>query len=357
MKKRILYIAALLFTLSSLDAGAQHVVMNATIDTIQMRIGEQTRIKLELSVDSGYGTPEFTTDNMPGKIEVLETKNDVRQLNQGKRKLYSNEYLITCFDSATYVIPPFKAVLDTTEYLSNGLVLAVYSVPVDTANINNIAPPKDVWGKKLSWDELRDVVYLTFLVLFSLALLVWIIVRLVKNKPIIRIVKIKPRLPSHVNAMNRIEEIKRDNSWRVDGDDKRYYTALTDVLREYMCERFGFNATEMTTPEIIAHLQVVADKDSINELQDLLIMADLVKFAKMKPAMNENDRNLICAIEFIEKTKDIEEEKRPQPTEKRIVSKRTVRQKWILIASVIGLSLLFISVVILLVFDLSNLLG
>lgn len=357
MKRRFLYIVAFLSVLSFVDAGAQNAIMNASLDTIQMRIGEQTRIRTELSVDTGFGIPQFSIDNIPGKIEVLETNNEVKALNQGRRLQYINEYLITSFDSTTYIIPPFKANLADKEYLSNELVLAVYSVPVDTANIQNIAPPKKVWERELTWEEVRDAIYLSFLVIFFVALLAWVVVRLAKNKPVIRIIKIKPRLPSHINAMKKIEEVKSDKSWRVDGDNKRYYTELTDILREYLYERYGVNATEMTTPEIVEHMNKVADKERIQELREILEVADLVKFAKLTPAMNENDRNLMAAVEFIEKTKDIAEETRPQPTEKKIISKRSVRQKWILIISVVVLALLLVAVAVFLYFDLSNLFG
>lgn len=357
MKKRILYIAALLFTLSLVDAGAQNVVMNAYMDTMQMRIGEQTKIRVEMSIDSGYAVPVFDVRNIPEKIEILETKNEVIPINEGKRNLYKNEYLITSFDSTTYYIPPFKAMLDDQEYHSNELLLAVYSVPIDTVNIHKIAPPKSIWAKEITWEEMRDSVYLGFLVLLFAVLLVWVIIRLAKNKPIIRIIKLKPRIPSHISAKMKMEEIKSDNTWRVDGDNKRYYTMLTDVLREYMCERFGFNATEMTTPEIVLHLKNITDKESLKELQEVLEIADLVKFAKLAPAMNENDRNFFNAMAFIERTKNVEEEKLPQRTEKRVVSKRTVWEKRTLIASIITIALLFTAVAVLLVFDLNNLLA
>ena len=56
--------------------------------------------------------------------------------------------------------------------------------------------------------------------------------------------------------------------------------------------------------------------------------ADLVKFAKHNPQMNENDANLINAIDFINETKQLEEEnQKPQPTEITIIEKRSLRVK------------------------------
>ena len=99
-------------------------------------------------------------------------------------------------------------------------------------------------------------------------------------------------------------------------DQKTYYTELTDTLRQYIEERFGFNAMEMTTTEIIYTLHEKGDKKMIDELKSLFETADLVKFAKYETLINENDKNLVNAINFIDQTK-IEGE----PTEERIVPK------------------------------------
>ena len=50
------------------------------------------------------------------------------------------------------------------------------------------------------------------------------------------------------------------------------------------------------------------DKDAISDLRSLFQTADLVKFAKHSPLMNENDANLISAIDFINETKEKEDE-------------------------------------------------
>ena len=89
----------------------------------------------------------------------------------------------------------------------------------------------------------------------------------------------------------------------VSEDQKTYYTLLTDVLRKYIKARFGFNAMEMTSTEIISRLQQEEDRKMIDELNELFMTADLVKFAKHNPLMNENDANLLNAIDFINDTK------------------------------------------------------
>lgn len=334
---------------------AQNVVLNAEIDTFQMMIGEQTRIKLELSVDTGYRVvmPEPGKELMPG-IELLEKKRAVKGINENRRNVYTDEYLITSFDSTLYNIPPFKVLVDSNEYQSNSLALAVYTMPIDTANLQNICGPKDVWDVELTWEEYRDSVHLGIILVFLALALAWVVVRFVKNKPIIRIVKIKPKVPSHIAALSKIENIKSDDTWRNDGDIKEFYTRLTDALREYMHDRFGFNATEMTTGEILDYLRSIDNKENIAELKEILETADLVKFAKMRPAVNENDRNMENAIEYVNVTKNVEEEKQ-EPTEKKIVNQRSLFEKRALIVSIVLIVVVLIGVIALLTTDLYNL--
>ena len=142
--------------------------------------------------------------------------------------------------------------------------------------------------------------------------------------------------------MKEIERIKGEKVWQK-GQPKEYYTELTDTLRTYIKERFGFNALEMTSSEIIEKLLEMQDKEAITDLRSLFETADLVKFAKHNPLMNENDANLINAIEFINETKEKEvENAKPQPTEITIIEKRSLRTKILLGIGIVVLSVALI---------------
>ena len=354
MKKKVLYIISLVLLLQVSAATAQNVILNAKLDTFAMRIGEQTRARLELSIDSGYNVvlPELEKEKLVEGIEILESK-EYSQNVDGGRKKYIQEYLITSFDSTRYEIPPFEVVVDKDTFASNRLILDVYSVEIDTANINNIAGPAEVVDVQLTWEEVRDAIYLAIILILVAVALVMTTISLIKNKPIIRIVKVKPKLPSHVIAINRIDEIRNNESLSAEGNEKEYYTQLTDVLREYMHDRFGIDAQEMTTSEIIDELLKIKDKESIKELKEILEVADLVKFAKMKPDERENRLNMTNAIDFVNETKNAEEQI-VQPTEVKIVNERSLLHKRALIAAVVILAVVVLGVIFLLTTDLYN---
>ena len=345
-----------------LPVKSQNVMFNAyfdslDVDTKEMRIGEHAKLTLELCIDAGYDVEFLIPERLTGDIEVLDRK-DYRTSDHDGRDIYRSECTITSFLDAPQVIPPVFAKVndDSTSYYTNPVNIWVDTVPIDTTNLKNIKGPRPVWDARLTWEEYRDAVYLSFLVLVLLTLLVLIIIRIVKNKPIIRVVRVKPPKPSHFTALQKIDEIKSDNTLRGEESVKDYYTRLTDTLREYMHNRYKFNATDMTTGEIIENLLRFNDKEAIKEVKEILEVADLVKFAKMKPSLNENDRNMLNAIDFVNATKNVEEENL-KPVETKVVNERSRTRKYWLVASIVLISCALVAVAALLIIDLGHMLG
>ena len=93
---------------------------------------------------------------------------------------------------------------------------------------------------------------------------------------------------------------------------------------------------EMTSSEIIDRLMHTDDPKSLEELRQLFMTADLVKFAKYSTLINENDANLVNAIDFINQTKlenmPTEEVVKPELTEEQQKSNKSRRMLKVLIA-------------------------
>ena len=316
---------------------AQSVTVDATIDSLQILIGEQAKIKLQVSLDTDKRAvfPVYT-DTLVRGVEIIDVaKPDTQLLNDGRRSLITQEYTITSFDSALYYLPPMEVTVDNKPYRSKALALKVYSMPVDTLHPDQFFGPKTVMQAPFAWEDWYVTIACVLLFVPFLLLLIYLVKRIRDNKPIIRKVKVEPKLPPHQLAMQEIERIKNEKVWQK-GEPKEYYTELTDTLRVYIKERFGFNALEMTSSEIIDKLLEMKDKEAISDLRELFQTADLVKFAKHNPMMNENDANLINAIDFINETKEKEDENvKPQPAEITIIEKRSLRTKILLGAGIV----------------------
>lgn len=321
---KILTLGMMLLTIS-FQARGQQVTVDASIDSLQLLIGQQTKIKLEVSFDANQKLrmPVFH-DTIVRGVEVLDiAKPDTQLLNNGKRMLVNQEYTITSFDSALYYLPPFEVFVNDVPYRSKALALKVNSVPVDTLNPDNFYGPKSIREASILWEDVSGIVWRFLLFAVLGGLICYLFVSFINNKPIIKKIKVKQKLPAHTQALQDIERIKADKHLRMT-DPKGYYTELTDVLRTYLAERFTFNAMEMTSAEIIDKLLEIKDKESLQELKILFQTADLVKFAKHLPLMNENDMNLVNAVDFINQTKvEVDPNAKPEPTEITVEEKRS----------------------------------
>lgn len=269
--------------------------VTAKIDPIEMMIGEQAQVTLTINTEEGASIewPKLQPrqELVPG-VEVIATTHPV-----------FNEMVITLtsFDGKLYSLPPFKVKVNGKESQTNELALKVIEVEVDTTKLDQFFGPKDVQDNPFLWSEWSPIFWLSVLMLVLTALGIWLFVRLRANKPIIARIKIVKRLLPHQKAMKEIEQIKADKMVTSE-NQKEYYTKLTDTLRRYIEERYGFSAMEMTSSEIIDRL-MQTDQQSLDELRQLFTTADLVKFAKYSTMINENDANLVSAIDFINQTK------------------------------------------------------
>lgn len=324
MTRRLLLL--ILLYVMPLLAGAQ-VVFEARIDTLIMLIGEQRELTLDLTCDANQQVrmpqllPGQTLTNLVEVVERLGS--DTIDIDNGKRKQVVDRYAITAWDSTFTLLPPFEAQVNGKPYKSKSLALKVMMVPVDTTDFNTYFPPKDIQNNPFSWSDWRDVIWLVVVNQILALVLLWLYGHWRENKPLIQLIRRKRKLPAHQVAMSEIERIKNERKW-TEEDSKEYYTELTDTLRKYIHERYGFNAMEMTSTEIIERLLQEQDEQALAELRTLFQTADLVKFAKYSTMINENDANLVSAIEFINQTKL---EVDPNTLEEEVIIPEEVKQR------------------------------
>ena len=256
MKKRLLIVLTFI-TCFLLPAVAQ-VSVEASIDSLELLIGEQAHITLQVSLDSDkrLQLPVYP-DTLVRGVEVLDVaKPDTQYINDNKRMLIKEVYTITSFDSALYYLPPMEVKVEDDIYKSNPLALKVMTMPVDTLHPEQFFGPKDVMKPNFMWSDWYGIIACVVLWIPAVFLLLYFIKRFRDNQPIIRKVKVEPKLPPHMEAMQEIDRIRNEKVWQ-HGLQKEYYTQLTDTLRTYIERRFGFKALEMTTDQIIDRLESI----------------------------------------------------------------------------------------------------
>lgn len=310
--KTLLYISILILT--TLRLTAQDVHVSATIDTNVILIGEQTEIELTINYrrDEGDVKIEFPLlyDTISELVEIV-SKSKIDTLMPDKEDPYLSQQTqrisISSFDSGYYVIKPFVFIVNSDSISTEALLIEVQNMAVDTAKaIFDVKPPLEEPFSIIDWVK-ENWQWITAILVGILAL-VLLIVYLVKRPQKEKVIIETPTIPAYVIALEKLEKIKADKLWQT-GKVKKYHSKISETIREYIENRYQVNALEQTTDEIMMGLRFHSiNADLLSKLNQILTLADLVKFAKENPLPNENDMSIINALEFVANTQIISSE-------------------------------------------------
>lgn len=289
-------------------AYAQQTLIDVTIDSAAILIGEQTKLHLTVTADKDRPVQLLLpADTLMRGVEVLDISRPDSSLIENDRLVIKQDLLITSFDSSLYLLPPLKVIDGPDTISSNQVALKVSTIPVNADKPDEFNDIKAVWKPPFVWADYYPIIYGVLLGLFLLCVIIYIIKRLRNRKSLLPFAEPEvPKLPPYEQAIKELDELKGQKLWQ-QGLNKEYYTSLTETLRRYIDERFGVNAMELTSTEILNLLRGVPEVKSVyDKLQQILQLADFVKFAKIHPLPNENDLSLVNAYLFVNATKPVE---------------------------------------------------
>ena len=296
-------------SLVALRLPAQEIKVSALLDSSSISIGGQTKIQLDIKYKTDQGDikikwPELN-DTIIKQIEIVEkSKIDTTLLDkQNPVEIEQHQTItITSFDSGYFAIPPFKFIVnnDTNKiFETEALLLQVNTLAVDTTQaIKDIKGPVD---EPFDWKEL--IPYLTWggIALAAIAIIVFLFLKFFPKKKE-KVKEEKQKLPAHIVALQALEKLQEEKLWQ-EGKIKQYYSALTDIIRLYIEQRFKVNALEQTSDEIMLNFRsLVVDAESKERLRQIFNVSDLVKFAKEQPLPNENEMCMQNAFAFVKGT-------------------------------------------------------
>lgn len=322
LRKKILILITLLSCISiQFSTFAQRSTAKATVQPYEIAIGQQATISLEVIAPKGrqLQLPVYA-DSLVNGLEVLAMlKTDTVYAHEVMT--ITQKYIVTSFDSALYHIP-YMPVIDGQDTIqSNGFGLKVISPMLSDATLGYLEQINNQQTDSIDFDKLGvyDIkavqtppfVWQDYLIYIGLVLLILLILAAIGIGVYMYLQKkkkgyyFKPVVvePPHVIALHALDHVKLEKLWQ-QGKEKEYFTEVTDILRKYIESRFGVNAFEMTSDEILTVVKNFMIAESSNEsLHQILRLADLVKFAKYKPLPDENDLSLVNAYLFVNQTK------------------------------------------------------
>ncbi len=222
-------------------------------------------------------------------LDTLAIKNGMKELEV--------KLLLTSFDSGYYKLPLMVALTPQgdTIYLDSPFLDVTYS-QIDTAGFV-MHPIKGQMKYPVTFKEILPWAALAL----AVAVAGYLLYRYIKRRKENRGLFDRPVVqdPPHIVALRELDRIRGEQLWQ-NGEEKLFYTGVTDALREYIEARYDVSAMEKTTSEIMEDL---SDKKIepryYKELDELFKTADLVKFAKYVPQAAENEEAIPMAVRFV----------------------------------------------------------
>ena len=231
MKRNIISFILVFMALGSLA----QVKVESSLSSVEMLVGQQVELTVSATTDENANVVFPKEAMLPEGIEVLGFEEVPDEKVDGGMVRHRRNYVLTSFQDTLYYLPTFTVKVNGKDYSANQLALKVLTVDVDTTNYEQYYGPKDVQDNPFNWelDDWGQPFWLSVLLLVLLAILYYLYIRLLYNKPVIAHIRIVKRLLPHQKAMKAIEEIKAEKMVSSE-DQKEYYTRLTDTLRKYI---------------------------------------------------------------------------------------------------------------------------
>jgi hypothetical protein len=300
-----LSLALLIFLAAPASYGEAEISVESTVDQSQITIGDVIQYTVLVHHDSSIQVESPAMAVNLGQFQIRDYQSHDPETD-GAMVTERTDYWISTYDTGEYTIPSlqidYRLGSDTTRYHieSEPIDIVVESLnPDKDGDIRDIkpvrTPPRD-WTPYFIWGAI-------VLVSLILAILVFVFVRRRQRGEALFPAFQKPPRPLHERILEALQDLSH-SSYLEQGDIKGYYTRLSEIVRDYITERYSLNAHEMTTRQLIIAMQQndVAERPT-ERVRRILSLCDLVKFAKFIPDDSEQHQMLQEAIEFVQETK------------------------------------------------------
>jgi hypothetical protein len=305
---------------------AQNITVNSKVDIKKIMIGDWMKLSLHSEHSSDIKLFWPILEESIGKFEVVSRDSFPKVIEENGRIVEDLNAVISAYDSGTVRLPAikfeFNTSTDTTrkEIFTEPIDINVQIVAVDTTqDIKDIKPPLDIPFP--IWLILIYIAIIIFIVALGYA--IWHRIKTKKRLPLFE--KAEPKLSAYELAYKELYQLEEKKLWQK-GMVKEYYTEVTEIIRKYLERRYGIDALEMTSGEILNTIITVQPDTKIQEvLKGFLNLADYVKFARFQPVSNENEMEIKRAYSFVEETKEkpeLNKETKPELTEQQVENKK-----------------------------------
>jgi len=238
---------------------------------------------------------------------ILNTNNFQKQPNG--QFVHTNISRFIAWDIGQFMIPNVELTLDTVggkqfnvmPLQPSSLIVMPPTDVVTPDSTEMIAPILPIIKEEKTLEDWKWLFYVWLFFALAGALLFFFL-RKQKKVGDLQKEEVEVIRPSHEVAFERLDDLEAEELWQ-QGKVKEYQTELTYTIREYLENRFGIQALESTTGEINNSLKEVDfDPKHTTNLNNILQIADMVKFAKAKPDASIHQEFMEKARSFVKDT-------------------------------------------------------
>lgn len=274
---------------------AQDYTYYISTDTMVYMAGAQIEIEQEWSSNNSSATDTPVLADSLGALEKLSsTKVETDEVDG--RKIFKRKVVYTAFDTGFYQIRPQAWAAGEDSVYSNPLFITIKLMEVDTAEAPN--PIEDPIEVPYTFQELLPYIIGGILA----AALIYLLIVLLKRRKTGITVEKKPDIPPYVEAFELLEKLKKEKLWQ-NGKEKEYHYQLSYILRNYVERRYNTAAIDLTTSELLSLLKVHLKNEKLQkQLDEILKIGDLAKFAKLKPSPDEHEQSWQAIHDFVKET-------------------------------------------------------
>jgi|TARA_B100001093_G_scaffold202970_1_gene194958 hypothetical protein len=336
------FLFSLFFSFGTIYSQTDNPIITTKVDTTTIKVGEQ--INYEIKIESNnIGNISFPEKYQFNPFVIAEDF-PIDTIDFQRRKSIYKRFNLTSFDQGNFVIKPQEIIFGDKKLYSDSLLIEVLTVEVDTVS-KKFFDIKEINQTKESKKPLLIIFSSFLIILFSALIIYFLYKKFILSEIIIN--EYDTPFEIAINSLNKLDEKKITSQVEY----KIYYTQMTDIIKNYFEKDVEISALESTSNELIQKIILLKKSnklklsiETINDFKKVLENADLVKFAKYTPNKDKviDDKKLLQSVLVNTKKaipNDIEkelEERKKREKEIEII-KKTRKNNFLIISSLIVL--------------------
>ncbi|NOY60668.1 MAG: protein BatD, partial [Calditrichaeota bacterium] len=252
LRQKIFILFFFLAFVSSSALAEGSITVDSQVDRSTILIGDVFRYSVIITHDPDVKIQSPSLGANLGQFEIRDYK-VLEPVKTDSQIVEQTDYTLSTFDTGEFEIPPLKidftTAADSTvqSIKTKPIKITVQSLNPDQAgDIRDIKPPLE------PAKQYGRIILLASIILAALLLALFIFYYIKRRKAGKSLIprKEKPSRPAHEIALEALEKLVQSDLLAA-GKVKEYYIELSDIIRQYIGNRFYIYAMEMTTSQLL----------------------------------------------------------------------------------------------------------